>query len=132
VLKFIKNTKISFSFVVRVSKKLYLCDMKDLNEIIKYNINCRLRDKNLIVENFCDAIGITRSAYFARLRGNIGLATLEQIAEFLGCRVVDLLIEPCEQIVPTDCANNEPVISNLIECPNCGMKMYVSAIKDLK
>lgn len=106
--------------------------MNNMNELIKYNINCRLRDKNLIVDNLCDALGIARTSYFSRLRGNIGLSTLEQIAEFLSCRVVDLLIEPCEQIVPTDCANDEPVISNLIECPNCGTKMVVSAVKDIK
>ena len=86
----------------------------------------------MIVDNLCEALGIVRTSYFQRLQGNISLKTLTQIAEVLGCREAELLIEPCEQIVPTDCANNEPIISNLIECPNCGTKMYVSAIKDLK
>jgi hypothetical protein len=86
----------------------------------------------MIVDNLCEALGIVRTSYFQRLQGNISLKTLTQIAEVLGCREAELLIEPCEQIVPTDCANNEPIVTNLIECPNCGTKMYVSAIKDLK
>jgi hypothetical protein len=79
-----------------------------------------------------EQLGITRQSLHRRLSNNPTLSTLNEIADALGCRVVDLLIEPCEQIVPTDCANNEPVITNLIECPNCGTKMYVSAVKDLK
>ena len=104
----------------------------DMNELIKYNINKRCRELNITAQNICDSIGISRSSYFGRLQGNISLASLQDIANVLKCRVVDLLIEPCEQIVPTDCANNEPVITNLIECPNCGTKMYVSAVKDIQ
>lgn len=86
----------------------------------------------MIVDNLCEALGIVRTSYFQRLQGNISLKTLTQIAEVLGCREAELLIEPCEQIVSADCANEESVVTNLIECPNCGTKMYVSAIKDLK
>ena len=106
--------------------------MKNINEIIRYNINSRLRKKNMIVDNLCEALGIVRTSYFQRLQGNISIKTLDEIANVLGCRVAELLIEPCEQIVPTDCTSDEPVITNLIECPNCGTKMHVQAIKDIK
>jgi DNA-directed RNA polymerase subunit RPC12/RpoP len=86
----------------------------------------------MIVDNLCEALGIVRTSYFQRLQGNISLKTLTQIAEVLGCREAELLIEPCEQIVPTDCANNEPIVTNLIECPNCGQKLFVHAINDIK
>ena len=86
----------------------------------------------MIVDNLCEALGIVRTSYFQRLQGNISLKTLTQIAEVLGCREAELLIEPCEQIVPLDCANEEPVITNLIECPNCKTKLYFHEIKDLK
>lgn len=101
-----------------------------MNELIKYNINKRCRELNITTQHICDSIGISRSSYFGRLQGNISLASLQDIAKVLNCRVVDLLIEPCEQIVPTDC--NEPVVTNLIECPNCGQKLYFHAINDIK
>lgn len=86
----------------------------------------------MIVDNLCEALGIVRTSYFQRLQGNISLKTLTQIAEVLGCREAELLIEPCEQIVSADCVNDEPVITNLIECPNCKTKLYFHEIKDLK
>lgn len=103
-----------------------------MNELLSVNIKRKLREKGGDINSLSEQLGITRQSLHRRLSNNPTLATLQQIADALGCRVVDLLIEPCEQIVPTDCANNEPVITNLIECPNCGTKMYVSAVKDLK
>jgi DNA-binding Xre family transcriptional regulator len=103
-----------------------------MNELLSVNIKRKLREKGGDINSLSEQLGITRQSLHRRLSNNPTLSTLNEIADALGCRVVDLLIEPCEQIVPTDCANNEPVITNLIECPNCGMKMYVSAVKDLK
>ena len=103
-----------------------------MNELLSANIKRKLREKGGDINSLSEQLGITRQSLHRRLNNNPTLSTLNEIADALGCRVVDLLIEPCEQIVPTDCANNEPVITNLIECPNCGTKMYVSAIKDLK
>lgn len=103
-----------------------------MNELLSVNIKRKLREKGGDINSLSEQLGITRQSLHRRLSNNPTLATLQQIADALGCRIVDLLIEPCEQIVPTDCANNEPVISNLIECPNCGTKMVVSAVKDIK
>lgn len=103
-----------------------------MTNILAFNIKKILREQNKDLGILCDELGISRQSMHKRINNNPTLATLQQIADALGCRVVDLLIEPCEQIVPTDCANEEPVITNLIECPNCGTKMYVSAIKDIK
>jgi DNA-binding Xre family transcriptional regulator len=103
-----------------------------MTNILDFNIKRILREQNKDLGMLCDELNISRQSMHKRINNNPTLATLQQIADALGCRVVDLLIEPDEQIVSTDCANNEPVITNLIECPNCGTKMYVSAIKDLK
>lgn len=103
-----------------------------MNDIIRFNIKKILRSQGREQQDLYAILGISKQAFHARVSGNLTINNLQQIADALGCRVVELLIEPCQQIVPTDCANNEPVITNLIECPNCGMKMYVSAIKDLK
>lgn len=103
-----------------------------MNELLTRNIKRKLREQGGDINSLSEQLGITRQSLHRRLSNNPTLSTLNEIADALECRVVDLLIEPCEQIVPTDCANNEPVVTNLIECPNCGTKMYVSAIKDLK
>jgi DNA-binding Xre family transcriptional regulator len=103
-----------------------------MNELLSINIKRKLREQGGDINSLSEQLGITRQSLHRRLNNNPTLSTLNEIADALGCRVVDLLIEPCEQIVPTDCANNEPVITNLIECPNCGTKMYVSAIRDIK
>ena len=103
-----------------------------MNNIIRLNIKKILRSQGREQRDLCDMLGISRQSFHARVSGNITIGNLQQIADALGCRVVDLLIEPCEQIVPTDCANNEPVITNLIECPNCKTKLYVHEIKDIK
>lgn len=103
-----------------------------MNELLSVNIKRKLREQGGDINSLSEQLGITRQSLHRRLSNNPTLSTLNEIADALGCRVVDLLIEPCEHIVPTDCANNEPVITNLIECPNCGTKMYVSAVKDLK
>ena len=103
-----------------------------MNELLTANIKRKLREQGGDINSLSEQLGITRQSLYRRLINNPTLSTLNEIADALDCRVVDLLIEPCEQIVPTDCANNEPVVTNLIECPNCGMKMYVSAVKDLK
>lgn len=103
-----------------------------MNNLIQHNIKKILRSQDKELKDLYVILGISRSSYYSRVTGNITINNLQQIADALGCRVVDLLIEPCEQIVPTECVESEPVINNLIECPNCGTKMYVSAIKDLK
>lgn len=103
-----------------------------MNELLTANIKRKLREQGGDINSLSEQLGITRQSLYRRLINNPTLSTLNEIADALDCRVVDLLIEPCEQIVPTDCANNEPVVTNLIECPNCGMKMYVSAVKDIK
>jgi DNA-binding Xre family transcriptional regulator len=103
-----------------------------MNELLTANIKRKLREQGSDINSLSEQLGITRQSLYRRLINNPTLSTLNEIADALNCRVVDLLIEPCEQIVPTDCANNEPVVTNLIECPNCGTKMYVSAVKDLK
>lgn len=103
-----------------------------MNDIIRHNIKKILRSQGREQQDLYLILGISKQAFHARVSGNLTIGALQEIADALGCRVVELLIEPCEQIVPADCANNEPVITNLIECPNCGMKMYVSAVKDIK
>jgi lambda repressor-like predicted transcriptional regulator len=102
------------------------------NELFIANIKEKLREQGGDINSLSAQLGITRQSLHRRLSNNPTWATMEEIADAIGCRLPELLIEPDEQIVSTDCANNEPVISNLIECPNCGTKMYVSAVKDLK
>lgn len=109
--------------------KSYICTM---NNLIQHNIKKILRSQDKELKDLYVILGISRSSYYSRVTGNITINNLQQIADALGCRVVDLLIEPCEQIVSADCANNEPIISNLIECPNCKQKLYVHAINDIK
>ena len=103
-----------------------------MNNLIRLNIKKILRSQGREQQDLYDILGISKQAFYARVSGNVTINGLKQIADALGCRVVDLLIEPCEQIVPTECVDNEPVITNLIECPNCGTKMHVQAIKDIK
>lgn len=103
-----------------------------MNDIIRHNIKKILRSQGREQQDLYLILGISKQAFHARVSGNLTIGALQEIADALGCRVVELLIEPCEQIVPADCANNEPIISNLIECPNCGQKLYVHAINDIK
>ena len=103
-----------------------------MNNIIRLNIKKILRSQGREQQDLYEALSISKQAFHARVSGNVTLNNLKQIADALGCRVVDLLIEPREQIVSTERVEKEPVITNLIECPECGTKLYVHAIKDLK
>lgn len=100
--------------------------------ILDVNIKRILREQNKDLGMLCDELSISRQSMHKRINKNPTWATMKEIADALGCRVPELLIEPDEEIVTKSCTQNEPVIANLIECPNCGTKMYVSAIKDLK
>lgn len=103
------------------------------NKLLQYNIKTRLKSQGKELKDLYEMLGINKSSYHSRVSGNITIESLNEIAVALGCRVPELLIDPCEQIVlKEDCASDEPVITNLIECPKCGTKMYVQAIKDLK
>lgn len=101
-------------------------------ELFISNIKNKLREQGSDINSLSEQLGITRQSLHRRLNNNPTWSTMEEIADAIGCRLPELLIGPDEQIVSTDCTQNEPVITNLIECPNCGTKMYVSAIKDLK
>lgn len=104
-----------------------------MNDTIRYNIKKILRSQGREQQDLYGILGISKQAFHARVSGNVTIGALQQIADAIGCRVVELLIDPCEQIVfKEDCTSDEPVITNLIECPNCGTKMYVQPIKDLK
>lgn len=103
-----------------------------MNDTIRYNIKKILRSQGREQQDLYGILGISKQAFHARVSGNLTIGALQEIADALGCRVVELLIEPCEQIVPADCVNDEPIITNLIECPNCKQKLYVHAINDLK
>ena len=104
----------------------------DMTNLLDRNIKRILRKQNKDLGTLSAELNISRQSMHKRINNNPTLSTLQEIADALGCRVVDLLIEPCEQIVPTECVENKPVITNLIECPECGTKLYVHAIKDLK
>ena len=101
-------------------------------DTIRYNIKKILRSQGREQQDLYGILGISKQAFHARVSGNLTIGALQEIADALGCRVVELLIEPCEQIVDVDCANEEPVVTNLIECPNCGQKLFVHAINDKK
>jgi len=54
-----------------------------IKEVAKlYNINLQQISKKL---------GITYSALHARMKGNMGLSSLENIANIIGCPVIELL-----------------------------------------
>lgn len=103
-----------------------------MNDTIRYNIKKILRSQGREQQDLYGILGISKQAFHARVSGNLTIGALQEIADALGCRVVELLIEPCEQIVPTECVDDEPVVTNLIECPNCKTKLYFHEIKDLK
>ena len=100
--------------------------------VLDSNIKRILREQNKDLGILCEELGISRQSMYKRINNNPTLATIEQIANHLGCTAPELLLEPCKKIVDADCANNEPVITNLIECPNCKQKLYVHAITDIK
>ena len=103
-----------------------------MNDTIRYNIKKILRSQGREQQDLYGILGISKQAFHARVSGNVTIRALQQIADALGCSVPELLIEPCKKIVDVDCANEEPVVTNLIECPNCGQKLFVHAINDLK
>lgn len=103
-----------------------------MNQLLQHNIKKILRSQGKELKDLYVILGISKSSYHSRVSGNITINNLQQIASALGCRVVELLIDPCEQIVPTECVDDDPVVTNLIECPNCKTKLYFHEIKDLK
>lgn len=109
--------------------KSYICIM---NQTLQHNIKKQLRKQGKELKDLYEMLGISRSSYYSRVTGNFSRDSIQEIADALGCSVPELLLDPCKKIVDADCANNEPVITNLIECPNCKQKLYVHAITDLK
>ena len=66
-----------------------------MNNILTNNIKRRLREKGKDFNALSEVLGITRQSLYRRLTNNPTLSTLTEIADALGCRVVDLLIDPC-------------------------------------
>lgn len=103
-----------------------------MNKILQHNIKKYLRNQGKELKDLYKMLGISKSSYHSRVSGNFSRDSIQEIADALGCSVPELLIEPCKKIVDVDCANEEPVVTNLIECPNCGQKLFVHAINDIK
>lgn len=76
-----------------------------------------IKDKGITKVELAERLGIARPSLYSILNGNPTVATLERVAEVIGCEMADFF--PRETVLST----------SVLTCPHCGKKISLHVCK---
>lgn len=84
-----------------------------------------MKDRGISVDELAKHLGVSPNPLYAKLRGNLTIKSLQQIAEVLDCEVADFFPVPDDYIHWHRGMKHKKKDSQLLICPSCGTSFKV-------
>ena len=92
---------------------------------VKLLIREMMKKRGINAEELAKQLGITENSVYVRIRGNITINALYEIAQVLNCEIADFFPVPYGYTHWMQGNNNKKTGKGIYFCPKCGTKFQV-------